>query len=98
MNIQCLKLITGEEVIGTLVSNSEKEVVLSGVSAIMMMPGQTPGQISLGLMPFLPYAESEQFAFAKDKVLVEFEPNMDMINNYSRKHGAGIQVVGSLNM
>ena len=98
MTIKCLKLVTGEEVIGQFVDNATADVTLSGVSAIMMMPGQTPGQISLGLMPFLPYAESEEFTFPRDKIMVMFDPNTDMVNNYNRKHGAGIQVVSSLNM
>lgn len=84
--------------IGSLVNETSTDVTLSGVSAVMMMPGQTPGQIGLGLMPFLPYAESEQFTFPRDKILIAFDPNMEMINNYNRKHGAGIQVVSSLKM
>lgn len=98
MTIKCLKLVTGEEVIGECVNETSTWVTLSGVSAIMMMPGQAPGQISLGLMPFLPYADKEEFVFPTDKILVVFEPNMEMVNNYNRKHGAGIQVVSSLNM
>ena len=98
MKIKCLKLINGEEVIGQFVDNGTQDVTLSGVSSIMMMPGQTPGQISLGLMPFLPYADKEEFTFPADKILIKFDPNMEMMNNYSRKHGAGIQVVSSLSM
>ena len=98
MNIKCLKLMSGEELIGSVIGETASDITLSGVSAVMMMPGQTPGQISLGLMPFLPYSESEQFVFPKDKILIVFDPNVDMVNNYNRKHGAGIQVVSSLKM
>lgn len=98
MNIKCLKLVSGEELIGTFVEQSATHVTLSDVSAVMMMPTQTPGQISLGLMPFLPYSEQNKFEIARDKIVVMFEPNIDMINNYNRKYGSGIQVVNSLKM
>lgn len=97
MSVICLKLTSGEELIGTLVNEEENCIIIKEVSAVVMMPGQDPIQFRMGLMPFLPYAETAEFVLAKDAIVCNFKPSMEMINNYNRKHGAGIQVVQSLN-
>jgi hypothetical protein len=79
-----------------LVNEEENCVIIKDVSAVVMMPGEQ-GQFRMGLMPFLPYAETEEFVLSKDAVVCNFKPSIEMINNYNRKHGAGIQVVSSLN-
>lgn len=97
MSVVCLKMTSGEELIGTLVSEEETSIVIKEVSAVVMMQGQDPGQFRMGLMPFLPYSEEEQFVISKAAVVCNFKPSLEMINNYNRKHGAGIQVVQTLN-
>ena len=91
--IVCLKLMTGEELIC-------KEVMpgaYKDVAAIMMVPGsQNNGQIGLALMPFLPYSDNDTFNIRHDAIMIEHVPSTEMLNNYSRKFGAGIQVVGSV--
>lgn len=90
--IVCFKLISGEEVIGTLVEHN----TLKDVAAVMMMPSQAgDGRVSLGLLPFLPYADDNKFTFAENSIVVRFEPNTDMVNNYNRVYGAGIQIAKS---
>ena len=61
-----------------------------------MMPGQMSGQVGLGLMPFLPYADEKKFNFNREHVMVEFEPGVDMLNNYNRMFGSGIQIAKSV--
>jgi hypothetical protein len=94
-DIICYKLITGEEVIGSRVEG--KQHTLKNVAAVMMVPSnQNAGQIGLGLMPFLPYSEDEVFTFNSNSVIVEFKPNIDLINNYNRIFGAGIQIASHI--
>lgn len=91
-NIMCLKLMSGEELIGTVVNNN----TLKDVAAVMMMPSQAgDGRVSLGLLPFLPYADTNEFTFAENCIVTRFEPNTEMINNYNRVYGAGIQIAKS---
>jgi hypothetical protein len=97
MSVICLKMTSGEELIGTLVKDTEQAFQIKEVSAVMMMQGEVPGQFRMGLMPFLPYSDTEEFTIAKHAVVTSFAPSLEMINNYNRKHGAGIQVVQSLN-
>jgi hypothetical protein len=91
-DIICLKLISGEELAGQKVEmTSNGDFVIRNVASIVMMPGQG-NQVSLGLMPFLPYAESKQFTIAREAVVTSFSPNVDMLNNYNRMYGSGIQI------
>ena len=93
MTIVCLKLVSGEEVIGTKVSDNS----YCDLASIVMMPGQNGvQQVSLGLMPFLPYSDNDEFTFNPSAVVIEHKPNQDLVNNYNRIFGAGIQVVSSM--
>lgn len=94
--IVCLKLTSGEEVIGKLDKDTDVTIDLKDVASIVMMPGGQHGQVGLGLMPFLPYAEDKAFAFNKSFVMVQFEPGVDMLNNYNRMFGSGIQIAKAM--
>ena len=94
--IMCLKLSSGEEVIGKLSFEGTAQTVVKDVASVIMMPGQAQGQYSLGLMPFLPYADGKTFAFNSQHVNVQFEPSLDMLNNYNRMFGSGIQIATSI--
>lgn len=94
--IVCLKLMSGEEVIGKLFEKNGVAVILKDVASIVMMPGAAHGQVGLGLMPFLPYAEDKKIDFNRTHVMVEFEPGVDMLNNYNRMFGSGIQIASAL--
>lgn len=99
-NIICLKLMSGEELVGTFDESktSDTMVGIKDVASIIMMPGAGNGQqYGLGLAPFLGYSEDAAFQIARSAIVVTHEPNIDMINNYNRLFGAGIQVVGTLN-
>lgn len=94
--IICLKLASGEEVIGKLVEQSDNSIKLKDIASIVMMPGGGGGQVGLGLMPFLPYADDKAIDFNKKFVMVEFDPGVDMLNNYNRMFGSGIQIASAI--
>jgi hypothetical protein len=62
MKIVVVKLVTGDEVIGSLVSGdedhmSEEYIVLSKARTLVMQQAEG-GQIGLGMMPFMPSADN----------------------------------------
>lgn len=91
-DVICLKLMSGEEVVGKLVERNIEYIKLKDVASIIMMPGGQTGQVGLGLMPFLPYAENKAFHFSRSLIMIDFDPNIDMLNNYNRMFGSGIQI------
>jgi hypothetical protein len=94
--IVCLKLLSGEEVVGKFHEKNGAVTTLKEVASIVMMPGASQGQVGLGLMPFLPYAEGKTYSFNNAHVMVEFDPNVDMLNNYNRMFGSGIQIARTM--
>lgn len=95
--IKCLKISSGEEIVGSVAEETETHITLDNVASVLMMPGGQGGQqVQLGLAPFLPYSEDGKFKINKTFVMVDFEPNTDMINNYNRIFGSGIQIATGL--
>lgn len=93
-DIICFKLINGEELIGTRVQDND--CALKDAAAVMTMPNHQTGQLNIGLAPFLPYSDDKVYEFTKESIIVRFTPNMDLINNYNRMFGAGIQIASSI--
>lgn len=94
--IICLKLASGEEVVGKVDESDQDIIKLRDVASIVMMPGGGNGQVGLGLMPFLPYADDKGIEFNRRFVMVEFDPGVDMLNNYNRMFGSGIQIASAI--
>jgi hypothetical protein len=94
MDILVLKLITGEEVLGEIESQSETEFVLVNPVGIAVVRGQN-GQPSVGFAPFPIHAEQKTgatVALAKKNVVYSYVPAEDFINNYNQIFGSGIVV------
>jgi hypothetical protein len=92
MNILALKLITGEEILGEIESESETEFVLVNPVGIAVIRGKD-GQPSVGFAPFPIHAEQKTgatVALAKKNVVYSYVPAEDFINNYNQIFGSGI--------
>lgn len=91
--IKAMKLVTGEELIGDINERMGEDVVeITDPAAIHYVPGQQNGQMSIGLIPFAPYSDSNKFKFSLQHIVTMFEPNIEMRNNYSRLFGSGIEI------
>lgn len=92
MNIQAMKLITGEEILADVESQSETEFVLSNPVGIAIVRGQN-GQPNVGFAPFPLHAEQKKNAIltlAKKHIVYYYTPAEDFINNYNQLFGSGI--------
>ncbi|CAD8327794.1 hypothetical protein [uncultured phage] len=94
MSVQILKLITGEELIGTVRRFSNDEFVIDNPANIHMAPTQD-SRMQLYLIPYAPYAEKDQFTFKQEHVIMQYEPNTDLLNKYNHMFGSGIQIAGA---
>lgn len=92
-NIKCVRLVAGEEVIGE-VTDLNDAVTIKNPAAIHLVPRQD-GQVGIGLHPWLPYSEDESFLISKDKVVTTHNPSIELINNYNRLYGSGIQIASA---
>jgi hypothetical protein len=92
MDIKILKLITGEEVLGEVESESETEIVICNPVGIAIVRGKD-GQPNVGFASFPLHSEQkkdETIAFSKKNVVYCYVPAEDFINNYNQIFGAGI--------
>ena len=95
MKVVALKLITGEEVIGELESESETEIVLTNPVGIAVVRNKQTGDPQVGFSPFPIHGEQKSdstIAFAKKHVVYSYTPAEDFITNYDSIFGAGIIV------
>jgi F0F1-type ATP synthase alpha subunit len=94
MNVKILKLITGEELIGKVVDEGEIGIVIDDPANIHMAPTQD-SRMQLYLIPYAPYADKDQFTLKPQHVIMQYEPNTDLLNKYNSMFGSGIQIAGA---
>jgi len=93
MKILTLKLVTGEEVLGEIESESETEFVLVNPVGIAIVRDPKTGQPNVGFAPFPIHAEQKTgatVALNKKNVVYSYVPAEDFINNYNQIFGSGI--------
>ena len=94
MKVLAMKLITGEDVLGEIESESETEFVLVNPVGIAVVRGKD-GQPSVGFAPFPIHAEQKTgatVALAKKNVVYSYVPAEDFISNYDQIFGSGLIV------
>ena len=96
---ECLviRLMNGEELIGKLKSTTTADnIVLADVASVQMMPSQKG--LSVGLFPFAPYAETNEFMFDARHIVTYFKPSTDLLNNYNQMYGSGLVVANATDL
>lgn len=94
MSVMCIRLPAGEEIMGEIVSQNASMITIQNPAAVMLVPGQSDtSRVNIGLMPWLPYSDQDQFDISRDKILTLHAPNVELLNNYNRMFGSGIQLV-----
>ena len=92
MNILALKLVTGEDLLGELESQSETEFVIVNPVGIAVVRGPD-GKPQVGFAPFPIHAQQKTdatVALAKKNVVYSYTPAEDFITNYNSIFGSGI--------
>lgn len=87
MLVKALKLISGEELVGEVISESETNIVIKNPLAIMLSRTRD-GDLSIGFVPFAPYlGEKIELSFDKERTLFCKEVDEKMQNQYSNIFG-----------
>lgn len=99
--IKGIQLVNGTDLIGSITdldNPSVSTITIEDPAQVAMMPSQggAPNSMSIGLLPWVPYSEESSFVIHKDKIVTSFTPSVDLINNYNRIYGSGIQIASSL--
>jgi hypothetical protein len=84
MNVKILKLVTGEEVVGELVSETDSTVTLKNTVALVIQPTQQG--LQMGFIPWASTIEGD-VALKKSDVIYSGPAKDDLKNNYSSMFG-----------
>lgn len=94
MEVLALKLVTGEDLLGELESQSETEFVIVNPVGIAVVRGPD-GKPQVGFSPFPIHGEQKTgatIALAKKNVVYFYTPAEDFISNYNQIFGSGLIV------
>lgn len=94
MNILAMKLITGEDILSEIESESETEYVLVNPVGIAVMRGPD-GKPNVGFAPFPIHGEQKTgstLPVVKKHVVYYYTPAEDFIENYKQIFGSGLIV------
>lgn len=92
MNVQVFKLLTGEDVLGELLSDSQTVYTIKNPVGIAVVRGQN-GQPNVGLSPFPLHADQKKDStidIPKSSVVYSYVPAEDFLANYNQIFGSGI--------
>lgn len=85
MEIRALKLVNGEEILTELTRDGD-EIRIKNPLLIVMQ--RTPnGEVGMGFMPYMPYAENREFTLSKSHVIFLKEVDDSLRNQYSAVFG-----------
>jgi len=84
MNLKILKLVSGEEIVGEVVTSDDNTVTLKNVIGIMVH--QTRDGIAYGFMPWGQLVDGDK-TISLDKTVYTGTPNSDLQNNYASMFG-----------
>jgi hypothetical protein len=93
MNIKCVKLMTGEDIIADV--HEEDNMVLLNKPCLIMMVPQGNNTYGIALGPFLPWAEDSKVTVKSACVMSLYFPETDLKNEYNSRYGSGIVMPSS---
>lgn len=85
MRIAVIKLITGEEIVGEILSYEADVIEIKNTLSIVLQPGRDGG-MSFGFVPWAPLVVGPKKIDA-NKVIFVGDANDDLRNNYSSMFG-----------
>lgn len=87
-NLKLLKLISGDEIIGEILSETNIEVIIKNPVRVVVMPSKAnPQTPTVGFAPWAEFSEDKQFSIHKAHVIASMKPVQEFINQYNAMFG-----------
>lgn len=96
MTVKLITFKTNHTLIGDVVSENETTIKLKQPVQVIVQPGKEGNM--LGFAPFIDFAEEFMTGvdIPRDAILFMSTPVVDLMNQYNRIFGSGIQIANSL--
>ena len=88
-SIVVFKIVSGEEIIGEVFNPYDSHYDIKLPAVVMLQ--RTEQGVGVALMPYMPYC-GDKVSFYKNSIVAVGEPSQNMVNEYNRLFGSGIQV------
>ena len=85
MTVKVAKLMTAEEVLGEVVSETDKFLTLKN-PVVVALQQTNDGRMAMGFLPFMPYV-TESVRIPLDKIIILEEVDDNMKNQYNTVFG-----------
>lgn len=89
MNLKLLRLRSGEDVICEVLKESAELIFIKN-PAMLMPVGSQGQQMQMGMAPWMPFSEQNEFEIPRDWLVVMSDVVKDIANNYNQIFGSGI--------
>ena len=91
MNLKLLRLRSGEDVICEVLKESAEFIYIKN-PAMLMPVGSQGQQMQMGMAPWMPFSDQNEFEIPRDWLVVMSDVVKDIANNYNQIFGSGIVV------
>ena len=91
MNLKLLRLRSGEDVICEVLKESAELIFIKN-PAMLMPVGSQGQQMQMGMAPWMPFSEQNEFEIPRDWLVIMSDVVKDIANNYNQIFGSGIVV------
>ena len=91
MNLKLLRLRSGEDAICEVLKESAELIFIKN-PAMLMPVGSQGQQMQMGMAPWMPFSEQNEFEIPRDWLVVMSDVVKDIANNYNQIFGSGIVV------
>lgn len=82
-NIKVVRFLTNDELIGTLVEETDTTITIKNPLRIVVMPSKTdPKNPQIGFVPWMEFSADKEFTISKSFVLVVANPIDEFITQY----------------
>ena len=96
--INIVKLVTGEELIGT-VERTQDHIVIKSPCLLQVVPSRNnPEQPTMGIFPYASYTKNHKVNISLNFVIWSEEPVQELYNQYNTIFGSGIVVADGSNV
>ena len=92
MAVKLLRLKSGEDIISDIVSENSENIKIKNPAMVMPLSDGRGNQVQVGLAPWMPFSEQNEFEIPRDWLVVMSDVVKDIANNYNQIFGSGIVV------
>jgi hypothetical protein len=92
MNVKLMRLSTGEDLIGDVITNENGNVVIENPCIVYLSQNPNGGPANLGMTRWMPYASNKEFSLDSKYIVTFAEPVEELAKQYDSVFGAGLIV------